>query len=141
MSEASAQLSGVAEDRDQRSDRGRGHRRAGVEQGEHDPCEREQPADREGERDRHQPADRRELERLAADALEVDLVAREEEQHPEPEVGEEGDELVCLSEVEQLRSDQDSEHDLDSHDRERQAARDAARNQRGERGRRDDREE
>ena len=103
--------------------------------------EREEPADRVGERERDHPAERRQLQRLAADALEVDLVAGEEEQHPEAEAREELDELVRLGEAEHLGPDHDPEHDLDHDDRDRQPARDAAGEQRRERGDGDDRQE
>ena len=57
--EAGLQLSAVGQDRDQGADRGRGHRRSGVEQRQHDPGRREEPADRVGERERDRPAEAR----------------------------------------------------------------------------------
>ena len=49
--------------------------------------------------------------------LEVDLVAGEEEQHAEPEVGEEVDEVVALGEPEHLGADHDPEQQFDHDDR------------------------
>jgi hypothetical protein len=114
--EAGLQLAAVAQDRDQRADRGRRHRRAGVEEGEHDPGRGERPADPIGERDREQPAKRPELHRQALDPVEVDLVAGEEEEHPEPEVGEEFDEVIGLREAEQFWADHDPQQQLEHDD-------------------------
>ena len=75
----------VRQHRDQRADRGRGQRGAGVEQREHDPGGREHAADPVGDRQRQQPAHDREPQREPGDAAHVDLVAGEEEEHPEPE--------------------------------------------------------
>ena len=49
---------------------------------------------------------------MAADAAHVDLIAREEEQQAEAEVGEEGDELVDVQ-AEHVRPDHDAEQQLD----------------------------
>jgi hypothetical protein len=139
--EASLELPAVGQDRDQRSDRGRGDGRAGVEQREHDPDGCQHPADRvrQGERDR--PAECGQAQRRAGDSLEVDLVAGEEEQHSEPEVGEELDELRHVD-PEHLRPDHDAEQELDDDRREQKAARRHERRERpGRRRRRDDREE
>ena len=116
--EAGLDLAGVVEDRDQRPDGGGGHRRAHVEQGHDDAGPGEEAADRVGEHERQQPPRHdRELERHALDPVELDLVAREEEQHAEAEIREELDELVRLREVEDLGPDDDAEHQLDHHDR------------------------
>ena len=60
---------------------------------------------------------------MASDPLEVDLVAGEEEEHAEPEVREEVEELVGLREAQHVGTDQDPEDDLEDHDRQRQAGR------------------
>ena len=75
-------LSGVAQDRDQGADRGRRHRRSGVEEGENDPGRRQRAPDPIGQGERDAPSDRGELQGAALDPVEVDLVAREEEEHP-----------------------------------------------------------
>jgi hypothetical protein len=72
---------------------------------------------------------------------EVDLVAGEEEQHPEAEVREELDEVVRLGEPEHVGPDDDAEEDLDHDDRHRQEAAQQRRGQRGDRRHGDDREE
>ena len=51
-------------------------------------------------------------------SIEVDLIAGEEEQHPQPEVGEELDEVVDVGDSQPLRSDQNPEQQLD-HDHRR----------------------
>ena len=81
------------------------------------------PAEPVGEADREQPAERAELQRLALDPLEVDLVAGEEEEHPEAEVGEEVDEVVGVGEVEDFGADEDPEQQLDDDHRRREALR------------------
>ena len=114
--EARAELARVAEDRDQRADRRRRHRRADEEQRDHDARGREQAPDRVGERERDHPPGAGEQQRPAADPLEVDLVAGEEEEEPEPEAREEVDELVALRESEYVRPDDDPEDELEDHD-------------------------
>jgi hypothetical protein len=74
------------------------------------------PPDSEGKRDRDRPADGAQLERAAADPLEVDLIAGEEEEHSEPEVGEEFGEVVDVGEAEDVRSDRDPHHQLEHDD-------------------------
>ena len=66
-----------------------------------------------GERDREQPAERAELQRRPLDPLEVDLVAGEEEEHAEAEVGEEFDEVGGLGQVEDFGADDDPQQQLD----------------------------
>ena len=139
--EAGLQLAVVAQDRDQGADRRRRHRRAGVEEGDDDPGRGEEPAEAVGEDHREQPAEGAELQRLAPDPLEVDLVAGEEEEHPEAEVGEEFDEVVAVGEAEDFGPDQDPQHQLDHDDRRREAFRDDGDGDRGDRGDGDDREE
>ena len=58
------------------------------------PVSASRPPIRGGERQREQPAQRGQAQRVALDALEVDLIAGEEEQEPETQAGEELDELV-----------------------------------------------
>ena len=135
------QLAAVAEDRDQGADRGGRQRRARVQEGEHHPGGRQGAADPVGEHQRQQPAPGAERERLAPDPLEVDLVAGEEEQHPEPEVGEEVDELVGLGEAEHLGPDHDPEDQLDHDHRRRQPLRHHDHGDRRQGGGQDDREE
>ena len=84
---------------------------------------------------------RAELHRPALDPFEVDLVAGEVEEHPEPEVGEEFDEVVGVGEVEDLRADQDPQEELEDDHRRRIAFRDDRDGDRGDRGDQDDREE
>ena len=91
--EAGAQLARVAQHRDQGSDGGGGQRRAGEQERQHEARQREQPAERIGQDERQQPSEDAKPERAAADPLEVDLVAREEEEHSEPEIREEVEEL------------------------------------------------
>ena len=79
-------------------------------------------ADRVGEQHREHPAPGAEPQRPALDPLEVDLVAGEEEEHAEAEVGEEVDEFVVVGEVEDFRADHDPQHQLEHHDRRREAA-------------------
>jgi hypothetical protein len=82
----------------------------------------EDAADDVGKPHREQPARASQLHRLAADALEVDLIAGEEEEHPQAEVGEEVDEAVGAGDVENLRADEDSEEELDHDHRGREPA-------------------
>jgi hypothetical protein len=135
------ELPAVRQDRDQRADRGRGDRRARVDQREHDPRSGEEPPDRVRQREREGPAEHGETQRPAHDPVQVDLVAGEEEQHPEAEVREEVDELRDVQ-AEHLRADDDAEQQFD-HDRRQQQP--AAGHQCGHRprdgGRRDDDEE
>ena len=79
--------------------------------------------------------------RLAPDPLEVDLVAGEEEEHPEAEVGEEFDEAVGPGDVENLGADQDAEQELDDDHRGHEAARHGGDGHRRKRGGEDDDEE
>ena len=140
--EAGAQLAGVAQDRDQGPDRGGGERGPGEHEREHDTRHLEQGAERVGERQRQQPAEDGQPQWAAADALEVDLVAGEEEEHAEAEAGEELDEVIGLGQAEQLGSDHDAEHDLDDHNRQWQATPGhEPRQQRGERRDHGDRQE
>ena len=81
----------------------------------------EQGAERVGERQRQQPAENGQPQRAAADALEVDLVAGEEEEHAQAEAREELEEVVWLGQAQQLGADHDAEHDLDDHNRQWQA--------------------
>ena len=139
--EPGPQLAAVAQDRDQRPDRRRRQRRARVEERDHDPGGGQHAADPVGEREREQPAPGAERQRPAADALEVDLVAGEEEQHPEPEVGEEVDEVVAAGEAEDLRADHDPEQELDHDHRRGESTRQDDDGDRGDRGDDDDHEE
>ena len=78
---------------------------------------------------------------MAGDPLEVDLVAGEEEQHAEPEVGEELDEVGHLQ-PEHLRPDHDAEHELDDDRGNKEATPDRDRRDgAGDRGRRNYRQE
>ena len=83
-------------------------------------------------------AGRPELQRLPLDALEVDLVAGEEEEHPEPQIAEELGGVVELRDVEALRADPMPEHQLDDDDRDRQLRRDRHDHQPGQGGGADD---
>ena len=49
----------------------------------------ERTAEPVGDRERHRPPEQREFQGPSANALDVDLVAGEEEQHAQPEIGEE----------------------------------------------------
>jgi hypothetical protein len=138
--EAGLQLAVVAEDRDQGPDRRRRHRRAGVEEGDDDPGCRKQAAEPVGEPDGQRPAQRAQLHRRPLDPLEVDLVAGEEEEHPEAEVGEEVDELVGVGELEDFGADHDSQDQLEDDDRRREALWDGGDHDRGEGGDDHDRE-
>ena len=87
--EVRLQLARVREDRDQRADRRRRQRRPDVEERDYDAERGQHAAERVGDRERQEPAQHREPQRLPLDAPDVDLVAGEEEQHAQPEVGEE----------------------------------------------------
>lgn len=121
--ELRAQLAAVAQDRDQGADRGRRHRRAGVDEGVDYAERREDAADRIGERDREQPAVAAEAQRRPPDPFEVDLIAGEVEEHPEAEVGEELAEFVGCSPAEPMRPDRDAEQQLEHDDRRRDPGR------------------
>ena len=110
--ETGAQLAGIADDRHERADRRRGERRPGVEQGQHDAGGGEEAADRIGDRERHRPAEQREAHRHAPDPQEVELVAGEEEQQTEAEIGEERDRRGDVK-AGDLRPDEDTEHELE----------------------------
>ena len=107
---------GVAQDRDQRPERRRGHGRAHEQPGQHDARRGERARDRVGERERDQPAQDRQPQRRAADAVELDLVAREEEEEPEPELAEELEDLVEVREAEDVGADDRSQEQLDDDD-------------------------
>ncbi len=139
--ELGLQLAVVAQDRDQRADRRRRHRRPRVEEGEDDAGRGEGAADRVGECDREQPAPGAELERFAADPLEVDLVAGEEEEHPQAEVGEEFDEAVGPGKIEDFGADDDPQQQLDDDNRRREARGNNGDGDRRDGGDRDDDEE
>ena len=121
--EVRLQLARVLEDGDQRADRGRRQRGADIDERHDDAEGRQDAAERVGDHERERPARQPQLQRLPPDALDVDLVAGEEEQHPEPEIAEELRERVHAGEVQQLRPDQHAERELDDHHGEEQAAR------------------
>ncbi len=83
------------------------------------------------------PADDAEPQRHAADPLELDLDAGEEEEEGEPEGRERLDEVVGVGEAEHLRPDDDPEHDLGDDDRHPHAAREVGEKRRGRRHRHD----
>ena len=139
--EAGAQLAAVAQDRDQGADRGRRHRRARIERGDDEVEGREHGAGGVGDHDREPPSGRAELQRPPADPLEVDLIAGEEEEHAEAEVGEEFDEAVFARDVEHVGADQDPEAELDDDHRRHEAAGDEGHRGRGDGGHEDDDEE
>jgi hypothetical protein len=112
-----------------------------VEEREHDPCGRQRAACAVCERQRHGPPDRREPQRPPSDPAEVDLVAGEEEEHPEAERGEEVGEVIRLGHVERLRPDRDPQQQLDDHHRHRDARLDQGGDRAGRRGGDDDHEE
>ena len=115
--EGRPQLPGVTEDRDQEAERRGGERRARVEERDDEPRGLERAADRVGQGDRQQPAGAREARRPPADAPEVDLVAREEEEHPEAEVGEQLRRRADVCQAEHLRADDDAQEQLEDHHR------------------------
>ena len=73
-----------------------------------------------GERD--DPPDGGAGDRAAADGPEVDLIAGEEEEHRQPEVGEEGDERVGHDPAEHRRTEKQTECDLEHHEWDRHPA-------------------
>ena len=104
------------------------------------PGQREQPAQGVREDERQQPSEDGQPERGASDSLEVDLVAREEEEHSEPEVREELDELVRVREAQHVGADQDPEQDLEDDHRQRHARRHQPGHERRHRAGEDDEE-
>src|SRR5215207_2841840 len=139
--EACAELAGVPKDRDQGPDGGRGYRRSRVEAGNHYAGGGEHAGHGVRQHQRDQPARARELERLALDPLEVDLIAGEEEEHPEAEVAEELGRGIEPGDSGHLWADEDAEHQLDHDHRDHQAGSDDRHEQSGERRDRDDHEE
>ena len=81
-----------------------------------------------------------ELQRRAADALEVDLVAGEEEQHAEAEAGEEVDELIAVREPQHVGPDHDAEDELEHDHRDDRPPPDQGDPRCGDEGDDDDRE-
>ena len=81
----------------------------------------EHAADRVGERQRHGPTHDGQAERVSGDPADVDLVAGEEEQQAEPEIGEELEELGGLQ-AEHLRADHDAQQHLDDDRRDEHAS-------------------
>jgi len=69
------------------------------------------------QQDRQEPADEAELERLAADGAELQLVAGKEHEHAQAELGQRLETLPGTDEVEHLRSEDDAERDLEDHRR------------------------
>jgi hypothetical protein len=113
-----------------------------VHERDDDPGRGQRAAERVGDHERQGPAVQGQPQRFAADARDVDLVAREEEQHPEPEVREELREGVDLGEAEDLRPDDDAEGQLDHDDGDEQVAPAGGGDDRRRHGRgHDDREE
>ena len=110
--EPGLELAAVGEDRDQGADRGRGQGGSRVEQREHDSGGGQKPADRVGDQERETPSEQAEPQRLAADPAQVDLIAGEEEEHPEAETGEEIGEAVDARSVEHLGTDDHAEDEL-----------------------------
>jgi hypothetical protein len=111
--EARVELARVGEDRDQGADRGRGERRAGVERRDHEPRCREDRRGAVRDHERERPPVSREPQRRAADPPQVDLVAGEEEEHPEAEVGEELREVIDMPDPQHVRADDDPKHELE----------------------------
>ena len=70
---------------------------------------------------RQQPADRPEAQRQSCDAVQVDLVAGEEEQHAQPEAGEEDHEVAHVQ-PEHLRADHHPQEQLGDDGRDEQSA-------------------
>ena len=69
--------------------------------------------DRESERERE--AEQAQPQHLSAQAREVDLEARQEQQERQPDHGDHLDRLVDVDEPEQRRTDDDAGHDLEHH--------------------------
>jgi hypothetical protein len=80
-------------------------------------------------------------QRPAADPLEVELVAGEEEEHAEAEVGEEIDEVVGFGQVQHVGADDYPQQQLDHDDRRRETPRQDGDRDRGKGGDHDDDEE
>jgi hypothetical protein len=140
-SEVRVQQARVAQDRHQRADRGRRHRRAGQQARDDDAGRVQDAGEAVGEHQREAPTGHREPQRPAADPLEVDLISREQEQEREPERPEERRELVDLGQAEHLRTDQDPEQKLDDDERERDHPPDESGEQRRNHRRHHDQEE
>jgi len=83
--ELGLELTCVGEDRDQRADRGRRERGAHVDQRDDDAERGEDPAQRVRDDERQRPAGEGEAQGMPFDPADVDLVAGEEEEHPEAE--------------------------------------------------------
>jgi hypothetical protein len=124
----------VAQDRDQGPDRGRGHRGAGEQERQHDSGGGERSTDAVREREREQPARSGQHHWPPPKAREIQLVAGEEEQHPQPEVAEELREVVLPREVEDIRADHDPEQQLEHHHGGRDAPRQGQRGERRHQG-------
>ena len=109
------ELVGVAQQRDQRAERGRGHRRARQQARDDDAADLEQTGQRVRQGQRAHPPDRGQAQRGPAHALEPDLVAGEEEQEAEPELAEELEQIRRRREPEHVRTDHDAEEQLGHH--------------------------
>ena len=109
------QFAGIAEHGHERAERGRCQRHTEIDTSRRRRREHQSEHHPDGERDR--PAERGPAKRSATDLGEVDLLAGEEEQHDEPEVGEHRDELARVDPPEHGRPDQQAEHDLEHDER------------------------
>ncbi len=114
-SEPGAQQAGVLEDRQEGAQRGGGQRDrdrdltvdlAGAVEQQHDAERDEQAGD---------PRDERAAPAAADELGRLDLVAREQEQHAEPQLAQHRDALACDGELEHVRADQDAEHEEQHH--------------------------
>jgi hypothetical protein len=117
LPKAVVQLAAVAQDGDQRPDRRGRHRRPRIEEREHDAKRRQGATDPVRQGQRYRPPSGAEREREPANPVEVDLLAGEEEEHPQAEVREELDEVVDMGQTHDLRTDQDPQQQLDDDDR------------------------
>ena len=87
----------VVQDRQQRAERGRAQRHAGGELAVAMSGQDDDRADDRGERERHGPADAGQRQRPAFHRREVELVAGQEHQHGQAELGERRDDVVGLA--------------------------------------------
>ena len=120
--ELRVQLAGVRKDRQQRPDRGGRKRRADIYERDDNSRRGERATEPVGDRERHRPPEQRKPQRTAANARDVDLVAGEEEQHAQTEIGEELREVIDLRDVESLGPDHHAQHQLEHDHRQEQTA-------------------
>ncbi|MDP1849532.1 MAG: hypothetical protein Q8K79_17230 [Solirubrobacteraceae bacterium] len=131
-------LAGILEHRDDHAQRRRREDDRDEQRRLHESPGLERVAERDGDRERRKPRERRELEHAAAQLLELDLQAGEEQQEDQADERDDGDRRVDLDPAEHRRADDDPQDDLQHDGRQPQTRQQSERERHGEGHRHDD---